>query len=158
MNKIKLYDTFTRYRISQLFGKTDFAIKNPSYYPQGGHTGIDYAIQEGWPIYATHKGIIVQDDDANRSAKGIYIVILDMEQRVATHYYHLRSNVVSIGDHVYAGKIIGISGQTGLSTGPHLHFGLCMVDADGMRINRDNGFNGFIDPLSPALVQWEHLP
>jgi murein DD-endopeptidase MepM/ murein hydrolase activator NlpD len=153
---IKLKHTFGRAIITQYFGRTRFAELNSGYYPAGGHTGIDFGIPEGTPINATHDGIIVQDDDIDKSAKGIYIVIVDPKQLIATHYYHLNGNTVELGQNVRTGDVIGYSGSTGLSTAPHLHFGLCRVNAAWIRLDKDNGTNGFIDPLDKELVKWKY--
>lgn len=156
MNKIILANKFKTFSITQRFGATTFAMQNPTYYPPGGHNGIDYGIPIGTPIYTTHSGYCVQDNDIGKQAKGIYIVIVDPDQNIATHYYHLSRNFFNYGDYIRKGDLIGLSGSTGLSTGPHLHFGLCIVDpVTWVRIDKDNGFNGFIDPLNSDLVEWE---
>ncbi len=83
------------------------------------HMGIDLASTANSPIEASNNGIVVF---AERN--GIYglTVILDHGQGLASLYGHLSSINVKVGDSVKRGDIIGISGQTGLAGGDHLHF------------------------------------
>lgn len=154
MKKKKLRWIFGNYSITQKFGKTYFANENPSYYPVGGHTGIDFGMPVRTPVKAATDGEVRQDDDAGNGARGISLCIIDPKQLISTHYLHLSFNIVTDGQKVKAGDIIGYSGNTGLSTAPHLHFGLCEVDKNWMRINKNNGTNGFIDPFDEERFQW----
>lgn len=168
VKEVTLLDVFTKYRKTQLFGMSEitrsviewYKRKYPEKwaqgfrpYPAGGHTGIDYGMN--WqPVYAAHGGFVVQDDDIDQSAKGVHAVIVDPKQLIATHYYHLENNCVKLQQEVLPGQFIGWSGNTGLSDGAHLHFGLCYVDGvHWTRLNMDNGTNGFIDPLGKN-VKW----
>lgn len=82
------------------------------------HTGIDIAAQKGLGILAATDGEVT---DAGFSAeKGNYIVISNDE--IKTEYRHLESVGVTVGQKVSAGETIGTSGNTGMATGPHLHF------------------------------------
>ena len=157
LNTVILYDVFADYPKTQLFGLTDFAKANPTYYPKGGHTGIDFSMPIGTPIRAAHRGYITQDADIDTSGKGIYTVIVDPDQLISTHYYHQQKNIVDLKIWVNAGQIIGYSGSTGLSTGPHLHFGLRYVDPFWHALNEHDDTNGFIDPLNFELVEWRTL-
>lgn len=89
---------------------------------KGYHTGVDYAVKENTNVYAVADGKIV---NANwGKAYGTQIV-----QEIGLHskkrwviYAHLNKSLVKPGDSVIKGQHIGESGNTGNSSGPHLHF------------------------------------
>lgn len=83
------------------------------------HYGIDIANQTGTPVYATAKGRVSQLDFDSGYGKRIKI---SHDSGYETLYAHLYSYLVRIGDEVGKGQIIGLMGNTGLSTGPHLHY------------------------------------
>ena len=89
------------------------------YDPENGHPGIDFAAEEGAEIYAVAGGIVTAADyDVE---KGNY-VILDHGGGLETEYQHMKSLLVSAGQSVVQGQVLGYVGSTGNSTGPHLHF------------------------------------
>ena len=89
------------------------------YDPENGHPGIDFAAEEGAEVYAVADGIVTTADyDAE---KGNYVV-LDHGGGLETEYQHLKSSLVSAGQSVVQGQVLGYVGSTGNSTGPHLHF------------------------------------
>ena len=83
------------------------------------HRGVDIAVPEGTKVYATHEGTITEA--GFDSEFGNYIVISDSKGYV-TKYGHLSAVNVSAGQTVRKGFIIGKTGNTGASTGSHLHF------------------------------------
>lgn len=84
------------------------------------HTGLDMAAPYGTPIYAARSG---QVEVAGWSSWGYgYHVIIDHGGGVETLYGHMSRFVVSAGEWVERGQLIGYVGSTGWSTGPHLHF------------------------------------
>jgi murein DD-endopeptidase MepM/ murein hydrolase activator NlpD len=149
---IRLEWIFGKYRLTQGFGLTDFAKKHlhDVYIGLDGHEGTDWGFPPITPVRAAHGGEVVRDVDENETAYGIYVCIWDPKQEIATYYCHLSRNTVKKGQHVDPLTIIGFSGNTAgrasKSTGPHLHFGLCRTQ-DGFRIDKENGYKGFIDPL-----------
>ena len=89
------------------------------YDPENGHSGIDFAAEEGAGVYAVAGGIVTAADyDVE---KGNYVV-LDHGGGLETEYQHMKSLLVSAGQSVAQCQILGYVGSTGNSTGPHLHF------------------------------------
>lgn len=123
-------------RITQRYGA------NPGAYAAYGlpyHMGVDFACPVGTPIYAVADGITENGDQGN-AGFGRY-VCLHMTNGWHVYTGHL-SKYASIGSRVKAGDVIGWSGNTGNSTGPHMHF---EIRPDGTRL-------GAIDPL-PLLEE-----
>lgn len=83
------------------------------------HTGIDIALKPGTPVYAAFDGTVIISD--SMGGYGLAVSIMHWNG-LETFYAHLSRLNVSAGYHVSAGDIIGYSGNTGRSTGPHLHF------------------------------------
>lgn len=85
------------------------------------HRGIDYAARTGTPVKSAGDGIV-----AFQGRKGGYgqVLIIQHGDRYETLYAHLADfkSGLQEGDHVTQGEIIGYVGQTGLATGPHLHY------------------------------------
>jgi murein DD-endopeptidase MepM/ murein hydrolase activator NlpD len=83
------------------------------------HTGVDMHAGTGTPIHACRAGTVVI-----AGSQGGYgnCVVIDHGGGMATLYGHQSRLAVSEGEHVAAGQVIGYVGQTGLATGPHLHF------------------------------------
>ncbi len=98
--------------ITQKFGEK---ITNP-----GGHTGIDYALCSGTPVQASETGDVALADYST-TPYGNY-VLLNHREGFQTLYAHLSGIIVSTGDPVLQNQMIGYSGNSGNSTGPHLHF------------------------------------
>lgn len=83
------------------------------------HNGVDLANDFGTPIYAAKNGTVVQVSDQGGYGNHVRI---DHNDGLTTLYAHMQSFVVSEGDVVSGGQLIGYMGSTGNSTGPHLHF------------------------------------
>ncbi|MFJ3825994.1 peptidoglycan DD-metalloendopeptidase family protein [Streptomyces nodosus] len=99
-----------------------FGVSRPSSY-YGYHTGIDFAVPVGTPVYAADAGTVTLS--GWNDAYGNRIVIKHKNRdgkSVETTYNHLSSLSVKQGDSVQVGRLVGHSGNTGNSTGPHLHF------------------------------------
>jgi hypothetical protein len=86
--------------------------------PAPGHTGVDIAVNNK-PVYAANSGIVVEAE--NGGDAGNYVMI-DHQNGYFSNYQHLSSIKVAPKQSVSAGQQIGITGNTGYSTGPHLHF------------------------------------
>ena len=94
---------------------------HPVYKVERMHEGIDMACAEGTPIYAAKSGKVTVAR-WNNSA-GNYVSI-NHGDGFASIYMHMTNYIVSAGDYVTAGQVIGYVGSTGTSTGNHLHFGI----------------------------------
>jgi len=99
--------------LTQVYGRPN------SGYSAGHHTGIDYGVSMGTPVYAAAAGRVVRVTSGGSYGQRIEI---EHNGKVWTLYAHLSASSVRVGDTVSAGQIIGKSGNSGNSTGPHLHF------------------------------------
>ena len=86
------------------------------------HSGIDMACAQGTPIYATRAGKVTVASYQEGGA-GNYVSINHLDG-FSSVYMHMTHYVVSVGQSVSQGQVIGYVGNTGLSTGAHLHFGV----------------------------------
>jgi murein DD-endopeptidase MepM/ murein hydrolase activator NlpD len=90
-------------------------------YGVNGHTGIDYMANIGTPVASAADGVVIKTSTGWSGGYGNEIVV-SHGGGVATRYGHLSQILVSVGQTVSQGQRIGLSGSTGRSTGPHLHF------------------------------------
>lgn len=95
-------------------------IMNPFYRTLRSHQGVDYAMAEGSSVFATADGTVREVSDKN-STMGKTIVI-DHGNGYRTSYSHLLSTLVRRGQKVQRGDVIALSGNSGLSLAPHLHY------------------------------------
>ena len=86
------------------------------------HEGVDMAAPEGTPIYAAKSGKVTTTA-YQKGGAGNYVVI-NHGDGFTSIYMHMTRYIVSKGQYVNAGQVIGYVGSTGISTGPHLHFGI----------------------------------
>ena len=87
-----------------------------------GYNGVDLATQSGIPIMASADGLVtVSRQSGWNGGYGNYIVI-SHSNGTQTLYAHNSSNIVSVGERVSQGQVIGYVGSTGRSSGPHVHF------------------------------------
>jgi len=97
---------------------------------KGRHTGIDVQGRIGNPIYASTDGVVALAG-WNRGGYGQQVV-LQHSNGMITRYAHMSKILVSPGEEVDKGQVIGLVGSTGRSTGPHLHFEILI---GGRRVN-----------------------
>lgn len=118
-----------KFRLSSEFGALEEVRKGIA------HTGIDLAMPEGTKLRSLFDGTVsVVFDGSGKIGKGVKIQTEDGREII---YGHMNDVDVKVGDHVDAGELIGLSGNTGNSFGAHLHFGM-----------KDEG--QFIDPTEYA--------
>ena len=102
-----MYTSTYGYRVHPITGNYSF------------HNGLDLASYQGTPIYASKSGTVTTA--TYNYAYGYYVTINHYDG-FSTLYGHMTNYVVSEGDYVERGQVIGYVGSTGYSTGPHLHF------------------------------------
>ena len=148
---IKLVHPCPGARISQRFGE------NPEWYAPfnlPGHEGVDFAVPVGTPIRAPISGKLVANGHLE-SAYGLHVDIKSDELGGKVVLAHL-SAVLASGT-VEAGQIVALSGNTGRSTGPHLHLALWI------RAQHNSDYFGYVDPLpfigkeafvGPSKISW----
>lgn len=94
--------------------------------PRAPHSGADLTAATGTPIHATNRGRIVLAKELFFSGNAVFI---DHGLGVYSTYLHLSRIDVEVGRTVERGDIIGLAGATGRVTGPHLHWGVRVLDA-----------------------------
>jgi murein DD-endopeptidase MepM/ murein hydrolase activator NlpD len=94
--------------------------------PRAPHSGADLRASTGTPIYAANRGRVVLAKDLFFSGNAVYI---DHGHGLYTTYLHLSEIDVAVGQVVERGQQLGLAGATGRVTGPHLHWGVRLLDA-----------------------------
>ena len=106
------------YKLTSPFGMR----KHPILGYERMHNGVDMAAPAGTPIYAAKSGKVTAASFQSGGA-GNYVSI-NHGDGFSSIYMHMTRYIVSVGDYVSAGQVIGYVGSTGLSNGNHLHFGI----------------------------------
>lgn len=125
----------------------------PDFYAQfgmKGHNGIDLGMATGTPVYASDDGVVQFEGwGQNNSWMGnpAGICVLLRHGWGYTGYAHMSSTIVDIGQSVSRGQLLGYSGNTGASTGPHLHWETLPPNPDWR-----NGFAGRVNPHNYGVV------
>lgn len=139
--------------VTQHFGE------NPDYYAQigiKGHNGWDIPYEDGTEVFASHDGTAFYTQDSSR---GLGVAITNKQLKVKTIYWHFKEATHSLNTswEVKRGDLIGYGDSTGFSTGPHLHWGIKLLDDNGNVLNRDNGFDGAVDPAQFTITWWDSM-
>ncbi|MEK7482029.1 MAG: peptidoglycan DD-metalloendopeptidase family protein, partial [Patescibacteria group bacterium] len=117
-------------RLTQKYGSTSFVRRQGRTW----HNGVDFGAPIGTPVLAAESGTVIAFGDQDnyrvngkrpcyKAAYGKFAMVKH-ENNLTTLYAHLSRWIVNINDKVEKGQVIGYSGNTGRSTGPHLHFTL----------------------------------
>lgn len=122
--------------ISSTFGPR----QKPNAQASAWHKGIDIAVVVGTPVYAGADGTVTVASDRGNGGLCVYI---ETNDGYIFRYMHLNEINVSVGQAVSKGDLIGKSGNTGNSTGPHLHYEI--QAPEGIGTKADNG-NWYLDP------------
>lgn len=146
--------------ITQKFGE------NPHIYKQfglNGHNGIDYRVKfDDTPqgrryVYSAKWGTVIEVGNQGNQGYGVFVRIQHFKDE-QTIYAHLTKAYVKVGDKVETSQKIGLSGNTGFSTGAHLHFGFRPYNWTELT---KNGYKGYVNPiqyLEPMEEEQEEKP
>jgi murein DD-endopeptidase MepM/ murein hydrolase activator NlpD len=146
---------------TQVFG-ADYQTYHARYNLQG-HNGIDLGCPTNTPVIAAAPGNVYKVGleelgTFDTTGFGRYVKLVHGDSATGfykTIYAHLNDVAVKVGDRVVKGQLIGHSNNTGFSSGPHLHFGIAPCNAQGIDLQPNNGFSGYINPTDTTLVKWE---
>lgn len=94
------------------------------------HDGVDIAVPVGTALYSAVKGTVV---DSHYSDSAGHMVIVENDSGWRVTFMHMDSRTVSVGERIEQGQLVGYSGNTGNSTGPHLH--IRIHDAEDQPVN-----------------------
>lgn len=131
-----------KFRISEPFGQLSYVHPKP-------HTGVDFAMAEGTSLRSVVNGIVEKITHYGNENIGTGVIIkAENGQRII--YGHMRDTNVVAGQKINYGDLLGYSGNTGHSTGPHLHFGV----KDGNVVANPNGY---IDNIQEICGNWSHV-
>jgi len=127
--------------ITQEFGGSAFAKTNPGIYGRPFHPGTDFGVPIGTKVMSAAPGKIIGTGNTDAFpgcvAWGKWVVV-EHTNGLTSLYAHLSSISVAVGQEVTTGQTIALSGNTGFSTGPHLHFTL--YASQGVKIGRYGEF------------------
>jgi hypothetical protein len=127
---------------------------NPQNYAQfglKGHNGLDFGCPNNTQIISTADGWVMEVG-SDPTGYGNYVKVV--HNGFLTIYGHFDHAVVKVNDKVLKGQLLGLSDNTGNSTGSHLHFGVAPCDAQGIKTETNNGFSGYINPNGDRC-KWE---
>jgi murein DD-endopeptidase MepM/ murein hydrolase activator NlpD len=106
-------------------------------YNGAGHNGIDLSARVGTPVYSAAPGTVIGVGDTDASCPNVSygkFVLVKHANGLTTLYAHLSRVQVSVGQALGARDQIGLSGNTGYSTGPHVHFTVYASDSVHMTV------------------------
>jgi len=120
-------------KLTQSFGHTNFSKSAAgAVYNGNGHNGIDLRAAIGDQIGAAEAGVILGQGDTDQTCRAASYgkwILIGHDNGLATLYAHLSAIKTAEGQRVSRGELIGYTGKTGYSTGPHLHFTVVVREA-----------------------------
>lgn len=161
LNPIQNHSAFTTAWIQKRPVVTQYFGERPEVYRQfglAGHNGIDFRAKVGTPIHAPISGV-AKVVNAGKEGYGLHIYIRGGDTEVVLG--HLSKVNVKTGDRIYLGDKIAESGNTGFSSGPHLHLGMRKLIIKHDRSiwdypveNKNNGYNGWLN-IDDKIITWK---
>ena len=145
--------------ITQKFGKTEAGKK---LYANGTHNGVDFRASIGTPVKAMANGVIAGTGDTDLQCDGVSLgrfVFIKYDDGLANAFGHLSLIKTKMGDRVNRGEIVGYSGNTGYSTGPHLHVSVYAKDAVELKTVPSKSCPGRVltQPIAPINAYLDPL-
>jgi murein DD-endopeptidase MepM/ murein hydrolase activator NlpD len=107
--------------VTQQFGKTSASKR---LYASGSHSGADFRASVGTPVFAMAEGVVKSIGDTDTTCAGASFgkwILIDYNNGLSSAYGHMSLIKATVGQKVSRGEIVGYSGNTGHTTGPHLH-------------------------------------
>lgn len=137
--------------ITQKFGKTEAGKR---LYANGTHNGVDFRAAVGTPVRAMADGVVAGRGDTDVQCSGVSFgrfILIKYDNGLASTYGHLSLVKSNTGDKVSRGEIVGYTGNTGYSTGPHLHLSLYARDAVDLKTLPSKSCPGRVltQPIAP---------
>jgi murein DD-endopeptidase MepM/ murein hydrolase activator NlpD len=154
----------TPLRFVRISSKFDLKRFHPVLHVMKAHLGVDYAAPVGTPVWASMAGKVVQAEMMRGSGNTVVIAHSNGTQ---TRYYHLSrfAKNVKVGKQVQQKEAIGYVGNTGLSTGPHLHFSVVknghFIDPAKVSVLHEPGPSNraaFLAAIRPHVAALKSLP
>ncbi len=138
--------------VTQLFGVTSASKR---LYASGSHSGVDFRAAVGTPVKAVADGIVAGVGDTDKTCAGASFgkfIFIKHNNGLSTAYGHLSLIKVAQGASVKRGQVIGYSGNTGHTTGPHLHLTVYAADAARMENRPSSACEGksYYMPIAPT--------
>jgi len=145
--------------ITQVFGKTEAGKR---LYANGTHNGVDFRASVGTPVKAMADGVVAGRGDTDTQCAGVSFgrfVLVKYNNGLASTYGHLSLIKANTGDKVARGDVVGYSGNTGYSTGPHLHVSLYAKNAVEVKTLPSKSCPGRIltQPIAPINAYLDPL-
>lgn len=144
--------------ITTLFGKNT----NTKIYASGMHNGVDFRASVGTPVKAMSSGVVGGTGDTDIECRGVSFgrfVFIKYDNGLASTYGHLSLIKAVKGQSVQKGDIVGYSGNTGYSTGPHLHVSVYARDAVDVQNLPSKACKGKVltQPIAPTAAYLDPL-
>lgn len=138
--------------ITQLFGKT---VSAKRLYVSGSHSGVDFRAPVGTEVKSMGTGVVTGVGDTDLYCKGASFgkwVFIEYNNGLSSTFGHLSAISAKAGEKVKAGDVVGLSGNTGHSTGPHLHVTVYASQGAGVKTVPSLSCAGktFIMPIAPV--------
>jgi murein DD-endopeptidase MepM/ murein hydrolase activator NlpD len=145
--------------VTQMFGKTEAGKR---LYATGSHNGTDFRAPVGTRILAMADGTVAGTGNTDIQCNGVSFgrfVLIKYNNGLASTYGHMSLIKVSKGDRVFRGQVVGYSGNTGYSTGPHLHVSLYARDAVDLKTLPSKSCPGRVltQPIAPINAYLDPL-
>ena len=138
--------------VTQLFGKT---VDSKRLYASGTHNGVDFRASLGTSVMAMADGVVLGVGDTDSTCPGASFgkfVFIKYNNGLSSTFGHLSLIKVHEGDHIKRGEKVGYSGNTGHTTGPHLHVSLYASEAVKMASKASTACGGRIYRLPVAPI------